>query len=95
MAYDFCDSVPEKLENLMSLSMMTVMKTFPYPERKRGGRAVAVNKMAKKKTERRKRRSDEGEILWREMRVYTVNFMTHIGKFDSFFPITALTCLAA
>lgn len=79
----------------MSLSMMTVMKTFPYPERKRGGRAVAVNKMAKKRTERRKRRSDEGEILWREMSVYTMNLITHIGKFDSFLSISALTCLAA
>lgn len=79
----------------MNLSMMTVTKTFQYPERKRGERAVAVNKMAKKRTERRRKRSDEGEILWREMRVYRVNLKIHIGKFDSFFSFTALTCLAA
>lgn len=58
-------SVPRKEASLMSLSTMTLMTTSLYPRRRRKGRAVAVNRKAKRrKVERGRRRG--GEDLQRE-----------------------------
>lgn len=57
-------SVPRKEASLMSLSMMTLMTTSLYPRRRRKGRAVAVNRKAKRrKVERGRRRGGEGSAL--------------------------------
>lgn len=54
-------SVPKKEQgSLTSLSMMTVMKICPSLERKRRGRAVAVNRMGKKRRVRERRRRGGG-----------------------------------
>jgi len=54
-------SVPKKERgNLMSSSMMTVMKICPCLERKRRGRAVVANKMGKKRRVRERRRRGGG-----------------------------------
>lgn len=47
----------------MNLSTMTVMKICRFLERKRGGKAAAVNKRVRKRKEKRKRRRGEGQYF--------------------------------